>query len=287
MRGGVPIIHHGTPITPRDALLSVCRGRATCVSFYRPDDVAVVEQISPLIMYDNGAFSFWQEALRGGREWGDDRDWRPYFEWLEKRLFHDGRWAVIPDSPGAPSQVNDGLLNAWPFGNVKGAPLWHMDGPISRLLRLCEVYDRVCIGWVGEFDPTTSQIKSDQKKVGCDAYRRRMDEVAAALGNIWPKLHMMRGVGVAFDYPFDSADSTSLGRNGHRFDELFDEEWMGRRFYADRLEGAYRGKVDPLRSAQVARRRAAWAHLADRGVLEGEALRTRYEEGTRQLDFAF
>lgn len=44
-------IYHGTPLTPRAALVSVCTGRAMCVSFYRPDDVEVVEAISPAIMF--------------------------------------------------------------------------------------------------------------------------------------------------------------------------------------------------------------------------------------------
>jgi hypothetical protein len=44
-------IYHGTPMTPRDALLSVCAGRAMCISFYRPDDVEAVEAISPAIMF--------------------------------------------------------------------------------------------------------------------------------------------------------------------------------------------------------------------------------------------
>jgi len=45
------IIHHGTPMTPRAALLDVCAGRAMCVSFYRPDDVEVVQAISPAVMF--------------------------------------------------------------------------------------------------------------------------------------------------------------------------------------------------------------------------------------------
>lgn len=44
-------IYHGTPLTPRAALLSVCTGRAMCVSFFRPDDVEAVEAISPDIMF--------------------------------------------------------------------------------------------------------------------------------------------------------------------------------------------------------------------------------------------
>jgi hypothetical protein len=189
-----PVIYHGTPMTPRDALLTVCAGRAMCVSFFRPDDVTVVEQISPLIMYDNGAFSFWRQAVKSGAEWDEaDRNWQPYYDWLAQRLFEPGRWAVIPDRPGAPSQLNDGMLNDWPFGNELGVPLWHMDGPISRLGRLCDRYSRVALGWTG--DPK-------REPVGCDAYRERMEEVATLFGNRWPSIHMMRGVAVARDYPF-------------------------------------------------------------------------------------
>lgn len=175
-------------------------------------------------MFDNGAFSFWMQAKKRGEEFSAGRDWKPYFEWLQARLFHPGRWAVIPDVPGAPPAVNDALLPEWPFGQ-KGAPLWHMNGPIDRLLRLADRYDRICMAWTGD-------------RVGCDEYRRRMDEVAGALGNRWPVIHMMRGVSVAFDYPFESADSTSLARNGWTYDSSFDfgDRFAGRRAYADRLE---------------------------------------------------
>lgn len=230
------LVYHGTPITPRGALLAQ-QGRAFCVSFYRPDNVADVEAIAPFIMYDNGAFSFWKQAMKAGQEWDDsDRDWTPYYDWLDARLWHPGRWAVIPDRPGAPSQLNDALLNDWPFGRSKGCPLWHMDGPLDRLAALCERYDRVALGWVGH---------PKLEPVGCPSFRRRMDDVAGLLGNRWPVLHMMRGVAVAGDYPFASADSTSLAQNGHRYDWidrqdcLFAgprEQWSGRCQYADNLE---------------------------------------------------
>lgn len=45
-----PTIYHGTPLTPRAALQQMA-GRAFCVSFYRPDDVEVVEAISPAVMF--------------------------------------------------------------------------------------------------------------------------------------------------------------------------------------------------------------------------------------------
>lgn len=189
-------IYHGTPLTPNDGFDTVMPGRAACVSYYRPDQLTRALDLCPLVMLDNGAFSFWQQAIKAGIDPADvpDRDWRPFYEWLEPVLFQPGRWAVIPDRPGAPSQMSDALLNDNPFGTTRMAPVWHMDGPLSRLGRLCERYHRVCLGWVGE-------TQAD-KDVGCDAYRRRMDEVCAFFGNRWPVIHMMRGVAVARDYPF-------------------------------------------------------------------------------------
>lgn len=190
--------------------------------------------------------------MKRGEEWFVRDDWTPYYRWLEARLFVPGRWAVVPDAPGAPSQLNDGLLNDWPFGRSKGAPLWHMDGPISRLAKLCERYDRVCLGWIGH---------PKREPVGCDAYHRRMEEVSALFGNRWPVIHMMRGTAVARDYPFHSADSTSLAQNGHRYD-LPGDNWAGRIAYADRLESggfshgvrSHRGRAAWARRAQIARR---------------------------------
>lgn len=207
-------------------------------------------------------------ALRAGCEWDEDSRqewWTAYYGWLEPVLFHPGRWAILPDSPGAPSQINDGLLNDWPFGRSKGAPVWHMDGPLERLGRLCERFDRVCLGWIG--DPK-------QEPVGCDAYRRRMDEVDCLLGNRWPALHMLRGAAVAFDYPFVSADSTSLAQNGWRYDTGFDfgDRWAGRRAYADALErgrNADRRVRALLGDAPRSRKRpTARPHLACDGMVQ-------------------
>jgi hypothetical protein len=187
-------------------------------------------------------------AMRAGKEWDQEsRDawWLAYYRWLEPRLFVSDRWAITPDSPGAPSQVNDGLLNDWPFGRERGSPVWHMDGRIERLAWLCERYARVCLGWIG--DPK-------KEPVGCDAYRRKMEEVAALMGNTWHPLHMLRGTLVAFDYPFVSADSTSLAQNGHRYDSPMDEilgdPWRGRRAYADKLEGKQHDR-QPFRTRRI------------------------------------
>ena len=44
-------IYHGTPMTPRAALEDVGAGRAFCVSFFHPQDVEVVQAISPAVMF--------------------------------------------------------------------------------------------------------------------------------------------------------------------------------------------------------------------------------------------
>lgn len=226
-------VYHGTPLTPRAALQAL-GGRLFCVSFYRADCVADVERIGAGVMYDNGAFSFWREALGSGFDTRGPGDWSTYYRWLDARLWEPGRWAIIPDVPGQGSQLNDTLLAEWPHGRSRGAPVWHMDGPVDRLIRLCHRFDRVCLGWIGENDL--------ERSVGCSAYRRKMDEVSRRLGNSWPPLHMLRGVAVAGEYPFVSADSTSLAQNGWRYDSPMDALWgapyRGRIAYADRLERA-------------------------------------------------
>jgi len=68
-----PTVYHGTPMTPRAALQQMA-GRAFCVSFYRPDDVEVVQQISPAIMFRQWrvfflaiSFEKWAGMGRGSR----------------------------------------------------------------------------------------------------------------------------------------------------------------------------------------------------------------------------
>lgn len=193
----------------------------------------------------------WKAAQRRGEQWAEKWDWSDYYDWLEPRLFHPGRWAVIPDMPGAPSQLNDALIPQWPFGQ-KGAPLWHMDGPIERLLRLCEKFDRVCLGWTGE-----------GKHLDRPEYHARMEEVDQALGNRWPAIHMMRGIAVAQMYPFVGADGTTLAQNGWRYDSAFDfgDRWAGRRAYADRLEGNSNSRA-VCRRGQADRSRFQWPRSA-------------------------
>jgi len=243
----VAFVYHGTPMTPKAAFKAVMPARGVCISYGTPTDDQRALEHCPFRMYDNGEFKAWNKAKKDGLEWDEaPRDHTKLYAWYEQRIFQPGCWGVIPDRPGAPTQFNDGLLNDWPFGRSVGAPLFHMNGSTDRLLKLCDRFDRVCLGWVGGFDEVAKRIKPEEEDVGCPAYRAKMDEIAKALGNRWPPIHMLRGILVGGDYPFLSVDATSLAQNGHRHDWrdhqacMFEGygpgKWNGRKWYADNLE---------------------------------------------------
>lgn len=224
------LVYHGTPVSPLTALRAL-GPRAFCVSFEARSRRSAphIEAQSPWVMYDNGEFARYTAAKRTGTE-GLRADWRPFFDWLDARVFHPGRWAVIPDVIDAGSQMQDALIAEWPFGD-RGAPVWHTDEPLDRLLRLVDEWPRVCFGSSGE-----------HWQVGGPDWTARMDEVWDVLGRrqVKPVIHMLRGVAVAHLYPFDSADSTGFAQSMHRYRQpLFAgtaDEWTGIIAFANRLE---------------------------------------------------
>lgn len=195
------IHYHGTPITPIAALYAL-RGRHLCVSHHRPEQVERAHEIAQSVMLDNGAFSAWKI--------GAATDWPAYYAWCDRWLDHPTTWAVIPDVIDAGSQFQDALLAEWPHGK-RGAPVWHMDEPVSRLTRPCEAWPLVCIGSTAEFAVVLS-----------DSWRRRMDEAWTDLMTVFgraPRLHMLRGMQCAREgWPFYSIDSTDVARNHTRGD---------------------------------------------------------------------
>ncbi len=194
------MIHfHGCPITPITALYELA-GRHFCVSHLRPEDVTRVHQIGQSVMLDNGAFSKWKS--------GKVVDWPAYYAWCDVWLDYPTTWAVIPDEINAGTQEQDGLIREWPHGQ-RGAPVWHMDEPIHRLLRLCDEWPKVCFGSTEEYSVVLS-----------DAWCRRMDEAFNEVSRRHrrlPWLHMLRGMQLSGrQWPFASVDSTDVGRNHSR-----------------------------------------------------------------------
>ena len=193
------IHYHGTPITPITALYEL-KGRHFCVSHAAPQDVSRCHQIGQSVMLDNGAFTKWKT--------GKPTDWPSFYRWAEPWLSCATTWAVIPDVIDGGSQLQDALVREWPFG-AKGAPVWHMDEPMDRLLRLCDEWARVCIGSTAEYAVVLS-----------DPWERRMDECWNEIGKrhqFLPWVHMLRGMQCSGRrWPFASVDSTDVAQNHNR-----------------------------------------------------------------------
>lgn len=192
------IHYHGTPISPRSVLYTLA-GRHFCVSFAAPQDVTICHQIGQSVMLDNGAFSVW----RAGRT----VEWSAYYQWAEPWLDYQTTWAVVPDVIDAGPEAQDELLRQWPHGH-RGAPVWHTDEPVDRLLRLADDWPRVCIGSSGQHEP------------GSEAWHRVMDAAMNRMcrsGRSTTWLHMLRGMNLCDSgYPFASVDSTDIARNHNR-----------------------------------------------------------------------
>jgi hypothetical protein len=190
--------YHGTPITPVAALYETA-GSCYCVSHARPDQVERAHQIGQSVMLDNGAFTAWRQNR--------PTDWLGYYAWTDRWLDFPTTWAVIPDVIDAGTQAQDALIRDWPHGQ-RGAPVWHMDEPISRLLRLCDEWPRVCIGSTENYRVVLSTL-----------WRRRMDQAWNEISTRHrrpPWVHMLRGMQLAkYHWPFASADSTDVAQNHH------------------------------------------------------------------------
>lgn len=193
------IHYHGTPITPLSALYALS-GRHFCVSHVRPEQVEKAHAIGQSVLLDNGAFSKWKR--------GAATNWPAYYDWCDRWLDYPTTWAIIPDEIDAGSQEQDALIREWPHGS-RGAPVWHMDEPIHRLLRLCEAWPRVCIGSTAEY-----------RNILSDPWKRRIDQAwdaIAAQHSRLPWIHMLRGMQLSGrHWPFASVDSTDIAQNHNR-----------------------------------------------------------------------
>ena len=193
------IHYHGTPITPNSVLLSLA-GKHFCVSHANPQQVETCHKIGQSVMLDNGAFTAWTQ--------GRATNWPAYYDWCDKWLDNPATWAVIPDAIDAGAEFQDVLIEQWPHGD-RGVPVWHMDEPIERLLRLLDAWPMVCMGSAGEF-----------AKLLTAKWEARMDDAWEAISlrhKRTPKVHMLRGMQMSrLRWPFYSVDSTDIARNHNR-----------------------------------------------------------------------
>jgi hypothetical protein len=91
-------------------------------------------------------------------------------------------------------------------GDTRGAPVWHTDEPIDRLVRLCDEWPRVCIG------------SSSHHQIGAMNWHQVMNEAFNRLAKFsrMPWTHGLRMQSVGHLFPFGSVDSADIARNNNR-----------------------------------------------------------------------
>ncbi len=190
------IHYHGTPITPVSSLNELA-GRHFCVSHAHPCDIRRAHEIGQSVMLDNGAFSKFKT--------GKPTNWGRYYEWCDEWLAFPSTWAVIPDVIDGLVTEQDMLLTKWPYKH-RGAPVWHLNEPLERLMRLTEHFPKVCFGSTAEYWEVLSP-----------AWCNRVDDAFNMLAQRhrhFPWVHMLRGMKVVgHRWPFASVDSTDIARN--------------------------------------------------------------------------
>lgn len=198
------IAYHGTPLTPDRALIGALARRHAMVSFYRPDQIAVVAEVCQSFALDNGAFSAWKAGE-------PVTDWEPYRIWAAEWLKHPGcDWVVIPDVIDGDEAANDRLIDWWVAtqGTANAVPVWHLHESLDRLEMLVATWPRVALGSSGGFAKIGTvdwwQRMGEAMGVACDAERRPRT-----------KLHGLRMLNptVLSHIPLASADSTMVARN--------------------------------------------------------------------------
>lgn len=194
------IPYHGTPITPDTCALEALKGGHAFVTFAAPQQIRLVAETCQSFGIDNGAFIFWNN--------GEKPNWNKFYTWLRPWLYHPRLdFFVIPDVIEGTEEENDALIAACPYPE-KGAPVWHTNESIERLVRLAHAFPRVCIGSSGEYDV-------NRKAAYLARVRKALRAICNAEGQPITKIHLLRGLNpeIFTQLPVASADSTNVGRN--------------------------------------------------------------------------
>lgn len=206
------IFYHGGPIWPKEVGITFWQRRHAFVSFYRPEQVAILAEQSESFAIDNGAFSFWR-LQNGARV-----DLEGYREFVDRWSQHPGcDWHLIPDVIDGTASENDALIARWPYLGRHAVPVWHLHEAVSRLIDLARSFPRVALGSSGSY-----------AKIGTASWKARMAEAMETICNAegFPhvKLHGLRMMSSSIfkHIPLSSADSTNVARN-----IVIDKAWRG------------------------------------------------------------
>lgn len=195
------IHYHGGPITPDPCAVKTWTARHAFISYADSRQIGLAAEVCQSFALDNGAFTFWKQQK--------PTNWPGFYSFVEEWRNHPGfDFAVIPDVIAGSEDENDRLLDEWPFDNLVGAPVWHINESIKRLQRLARDYPRVCIGSSGDYDVARPG----------QFLPRAFDVISAisdARGRPICKLHGLRMLNPKLFtvLPLKSADSTKVARN--------------------------------------------------------------------------
>lgn len=226
-----PRVVFGTPVTPKRLLKSLA-GSSFVVSFADPrqlnDAIELVGEDQILIL-DNGAFTHWRQG-----HGAIDRE--AFWSWAnEAQERSPVAVAVIPDVIDGSEhdnllEVSYALRAGYAQFPERTMAIWHLNEPLEQLERLAKVVNFIGFGSSAEYDVQRHRA----------AYFRRIREASAVIDRVErehnrrPWIHLMRGLAV---FPalvrFESADSSNVAVNHHRYRDTHGEERV--RFLADRI----------------------------------------------------
>ena len=189
------IHYHGGPIGKGQAH-EFFRGRHALVSLQDKRDLAVIAEVSPSFIFDNGSFSVWKS--------GKKMDVEKYYMWVEDWQRHPGfDWALIPDVINGNEKENDKLIDDWPFKRHLGVPVWHLNESVGRLKHLAFDWPSVALGSTEGMEPGSEKFWSRMAII--------LDAVCDERGRPGCKLHGLRMLDpdIFRFVPLASADSAN------------------------------------------------------------------------------
>lgn len=200
------IHYHGSPCGGDSAVLNkFYQGRHGLISFYRPDDVAVILDCCQTFCVDNGAYSFWRK--NGGN--AGEEYWARYIEFTKALSRHPGfDFWLIPDVIDGSEDDNWRLIFEYGRKIPYAVPVYHMHESFFHLERLLKTFPRIAIGssgqWPNPGTPSWWDRMSDIMDVCCDE-----DGIPKS------KLHGLRMLDpkIFSEIPLSSADSTNAVRH--------------------------------------------------------------------------
>ena len=216
---------HGTPISPTSRLAQMDR-TSFCVSHWNRRPLApYLERLAPdgTLLIDNGAYSMWTHGMReiaAGRPApiADAKYWQCYYLWAIAILREVPQAIlIIPDVIMGSEADNRRLILELPPEVPPGRamPVWHLHESMGQLEFLVEAFGQIAFGSSGEFRNPGTLPWRQRIAQALEHVERICSDPANGIAR--PRIHMLRGLGPMRDaeFPFATADSTNLARNGH------------------------------------------------------------------------